>query len=243
MSNIMEEQKAKAEAAFERLNSLMNIVLGAANTVAGKAVYDAREHLAKDKHLWKHSMKRYMNEACHAYDSYEKAHMRNFGDRYRLFLDYLDSVEDGIQPHVDCLRFSIKQVLDRHGEPRSSAMAYVQTARTLVEYSCGVYDKMIEETKEQSGMDFDSIMRPARLTRCLHAMNMVCSVMCRTRDDTDINLNDDSNCCLAFRIIETKMTSEDFLNKAGFEALSLNPETRKYVSEEDYNELQEKYGI
>ena len=92
-------------------------------------------------------------------------------------------------------------------------------------------------------MNFDSIMRPARLTKCLHAMNMVCSVMCRTRDDTDINLNDDSNCCLAFRIIETKMTSEDFLNKAGFEALSLNPETRKYVSEEDYNELIEKYGI
>ena len=58
-----------------------------------------------------------------------------------------------------------------------------------------------------------------------------------------ISLDDDPNCKLAVEIIEKKLTSEDFLNKAGYDALKLNPECIKgSISDEDLKVLEDKFG-
>ena len=63
------------------------------------------------------------------------------------------------------------------------------------------------------------------------------------RREEQIILNTDPNCKLAFEIIERKLTSEDFLNKAGYDALKLNPECIKgSISDEDLKELEDKFG-
>ena len=42
---------------FYKLNSLVNLVVGAVNTIAGKAVIDAKNELYKRKDLWRHEIK------------------------------------------------------------------------------------------------------------------------------------------------------------------------------------------
>ena len=72
---------------YHKLNSLMNLVVGAANTIAGKAVIDTKNELYKRKDLWRHEIKYNARLAEKAYYDYERLHTRNFGDRYNLFLD------------------------------------------------------------------------------------------------------------------------------------------------------------
>lgn len=228
---------------FDKLNSLCNLVVGAANTIAGKAVFDARDMLKQRKDLWKFEVKCRATKATQAYYKYEKVHMKNFGDRYNLFIDYLDSVEEDIQPHVDKLCYSIAQVLSKYNQKDSMLKARLETARTLCEYACGVFDRIMKEAQERTHHNFANVFAPARLTEVLFQWNCVTSNICRTEPKgLDISLNDDPNCRLAFEIIERKLVSEDFLNKAGYEALKLNPECIKTISEEDYRELEEKFG-
>lgn len=46
------------EAVFERLNYLVNLSLGAVNTIAGRTLYDACEMLAKDKSVFRFTVKK-----------------------------------------------------------------------------------------------------------------------------------------------------------------------------------------
>ena len=240
----MKKNQDNPQKVFERLNSLVNLVLGAVNTTAGKALYDARDMLVKDKKLYRFEVKRAFKGALKAYDEYEKRHMANFGDRYQLFLDYLDSIEDEIQPHIFKMRMSFKQVLDKNNIPNSNLKSQLETARTLAEYACCIYDRLLSDTKQQSGYDFDKYMRPARLTAVFHYIDEVCkSVYCQYKDfENDVDFNKDKNCIMAFKIIESKLTSEATLNKAGYEALDLNPDMIKEIASNDYDMLKEKYS-
>lgn len=60
--------------------------------------------------------------------------------------------------------------------------------------------------------------------------------------ENDVDFNKDKNCIMAFKIIESKLTSEDTLNKAGYEALKLNPDMIKEIASNDYDMLKEKYS-
>ena len=227
---------------FNKLNSLCNLVIGAVNTIAGKAVFDARALLKQRQDLWRLEVKHRATKATQAYYSYEKMHMKNFDDRYNLFIDYLDSVEEDIQPHIDKLCYSIAQVLTKYHQKDSMLKARIETARTLCEYACGVFDRIMKEAQDKTHHNFAQVFAKARLTEVLFHWSNVSDHVCRTEPkDLDIQLNNDPNCRLAFQIIERKLVSEDFLNKAGYEALKLKPDCKKYVSEEDYRELEQKF--
>ena len=99
---------------FNKLNSLINCVVGAVNTVAGKAVIDTKNELYKRKDLWRHDIKYTASLAEKAYYDYEAIHTRIFGDRYILFLDYLCVVEDSIAKDVNMLTYSIAILLTKH---------------------------------------------------------------------------------------------------------------------------------
>ena len=116
---------------FNKLNSLINCVVGAVNTIAGKAVIDTKNELYKRKDLWRHEIKMNARLAEKAYYDYEAIHTRNFGDRYNLFLDYLSAVEDSIAKDVNMLTYSIAQVLTKHNQTDAMLKAQVETARTM----------------------------------------------------------------------------------------------------------------
>ena len=243
---------------FAHLNSLMNLVIGAVNTIAGKAVIDAKDELFRRKDLWRFEIKKNARLAEDAYYEYEKVHTRNFGDRYNLFLDYLNAVEDNIEKDVNMLTMSIAQVLTKHNQKDSMLKARVETARTMSEYACSMFDSLIEKannkvntrcmklilSRKMKPFDFKPSFAAGRITGVFHYWDKVTSVLCKPDNKGEsISLNDDPNCKLAFQIIERKLTSEDFLNKAGYDALKLNPECIKgSISEEDLKELEDKFG-
>ena len=244
---------------YHKLNSLMNLVVGAANTIAGRAVIDTKNELYKRKDLWRQEIKYNSRLAEKAYYNYEAIHTRNFGDRYNLFLDYLSAVEDNISKDVDMLTYSIAQVLSKHNQKDAMLKAQIETARTMCEYACCVFDRLIKEANKKvynecckyslstmqlrKPFDYTPYFAPARLTSVFHYWDKVTSKLCKTEGNVLILLNDDPNCKLAFQIIERKLTSEDFLNKAGYDALKLNPECIKgSISGEDLKELEDKFG-
>lgn len=244
-------------AEFAHLNSLMNLVIGAVNTIAGKAVIDAKDELYQRNDLWRFAIKKNARLAEDAYYEYEKIHTRNFGGRYNLFLDYLSAVEDNIAKDVNMLTMSIAQVLTKHNQKDSMLKAKVETARTMSEYACSMFDMLIEKannkvntrcmklilSRKMKPFDFKPYFAAGRITGVLHYWDKVTSVLCRPDNKGEaITLNDDPNCKLAFEIIERKITSEDFLNKAGYDALQLNPECISTIAAEDYQELVDKFG-
>ena len=243
---------------FYKLNSLMNLVVGAVNTIAGKAVIDTKNELYKRKDLWRQEIKMNARLAEKAYYDYEAIHTRNFGDRYNLFLDYLSAVEDSIAKDVNMLTYSIAQVLTKHNQTDAMLKAQVETARTMSQYACDIFDTIIREANKKVSdlciqnfksvrlrkpFDYTPYFAPARLTSVFHYWDKVTAKLCKTEGKEAISLNDDPNCKLAFQIIERKLTSEDFLNKAGYDALKLNPECiKESISEEDLKELEDKFG-
>lgn len=243
---------------FNKLNSLINCVVGAVNTIAGKAVIDTKNELYKRKDLWRQEIKMNARLAEKAYYDYEAIHTRNFGDRYNLFLDYLSAVEDSIAKDVNMLTYSVAQVLTKHNQTDAMLKAQVETARTMSQYACDIFDTIIREANKKVSdlciqnfksvrlrkpFDYTPYFAPARLTAVYHYWDKVTAKLCKTEGNVPISLNDDPNCKLAFQIIERKLTSEDFLNKAGYDALKLNPECIKgNISEEDLKELEDKFG-
>lgn len=243
---------------FNKLNSLINCVVGAVNTIAGKAVIDTKNELYKRKDLWRQEIKMNARLAEKAYYDYEAIHTRNFGDRYNLFLDYLSAVEDSIAKDVNMLTYSIAQVLTKHNQTDAILKAQVETARTMSQYACDIFDTIIREANKKVSdlciqnfksvrlrkpFDYTPYFAPARLTSVFHYWDKVTAKLCKTEGNVPISLNDDPNCKLAFQIIERKLTSEDFLNKAGYDALKLNPECIKgSISDEDLKELEDKFG-
>ena len=249
--------QAYINAEFAHLNSLMNLVIGAVNTIAGKAVIDAKDELFKRKDLWRFEIKKNARLAEDAYYEYEKIHTRNFGDRYNLFLDYLNAVEDNIEKDVNMLTMSIAQVLTKSNQKDSMLKAKVETARTMSEYACSMFDMLIEKannrvntrcmklilSRKMKPFDFKPSFAAGRITGVFHYWDKVTSLICKPdHKGESIILNDDPNCKLAFEIIERKITSEDFLNKAGYDALQLNPECISTIAAEDYQELVDKFG-
>ena len=67
---------------FDRCNSLVNLVVGAANSMAGSALADAVD-AARHSKYYKHEAKRELNMAVKCFEQYERMHHSNFGDRYR----------------------------------------------------------------------------------------------------------------------------------------------------------------
>ena len=236
---------------FNKLNSLINCVVGAVNTIAGKAVIDTKNELYKRKDLWRHEIKMNARLAEKAYYDYEAIHTRNF-------LDYLSAVEDSIAKDVNMLTYSIAQVLTKANQTDAMLKAQIETARTMTQYACDIFDTIIREANKKVSdlciqnfksvrlrkpFDYTPYFAPARLTSVFHYWDKVTSKLCKTEGKEPISLNDDPNCKLAFQIIERKLTSEDFLNKAGYDALKLNPECIKgSISKEDLKELEDKFG-
>ena len=254
-----EQIQKHIEENFNKLNSLINLVVGAVNTIAGRAVFDAKSELFKRKDIYRQEVKMNAKLAEKAYYDYERLHTRNFGGRYNMFLDYLSAVEDNIAKDIDILTYSIAQVLSKHNQKDAMLKAQIETARTMCEYACCVFDRLVKEANKKvynecckyslstmqlrKPFDYTPYFAPARLTAVFHYWDKITARLCKSENDVPISLNDDPNCKLAFEIIERKLTSEDFLNKAGYDALKLNPECIKdSISDEDLKELEDKFG-
>ena len=224
-----------SEAAYKearRVQNLMNVKQAMVNTVAGRAVFDAREALKKTR-LWKHSVKRDMNLAYESYSKYERIHTSDFGDRYKAFLDYLDNVEEAIQPHVDVLKMTAWQVMTRHGLDLGETRAKVMAARVLTGLSVRAFDILMDDTKKKIGVDLTEWFLPARLARVEHLVKKVTDTVCLTANpEVDKEFAHNEQVTLAMRVIVNKYADWDFVNAMLEKVVEQNPELAKYCDGE-----------
>lgn len=228
---------------YDHLSSIVNIIIGAVNTLAGNALIDAKNELYKRKDLWRHDVKFNAHNAEKEYYKYERLHTSNFGEKYNLFLDYLNAVEDEFKKDIQILKLSIWQVLTKNNQTDAKLKAEVETAWILARYAICVFDKIMEEAKNKTGFDYTPFFNKGRLTSTFHYWDLVDERICKAdKGSGKISFDDDENCKLAFRIIEKKMMSEDLPNKAGYMAIKQNMDlVGDVVSKEDYEELAAKF--
>ena len=224
-----------SEAAYKearRVQNLMNVKQAMVNTVAGRAVFDAREALKKTR-LWRHDVKHDMNLAYESYAKYERVHTSDFGDRYKAFLDYLDNVEEAIQPHVDVLKMTAWQVMTRHGLDLGETRAKVMAARVLTGLSVRAFDILMDDTKKKIGVDLTEWFLPARLARVEHLVKKVTDTVCLTANpEVDKEFAHNEQVTLAMRVIVNKYADWNFVNAMLEKVVEQNPELAKYCDGE-----------
>lgn len=225
-----------AERVFNDLNSTINLVVSAANTIAGKALYELiKEEMPKYPKLWRHGAKKYGNEALKAFQAYESIHYTNFGERYGCFIDYLSCIEDDIQEHVDKIYWSAKAVMDKAGDPLSEIRARVEVVYSLLDIAINIYDKMLTLTKKASGMDYHAVLQAARLDRVFEPYKKFADIVCkREKGEPQIDLANDPNCKLAIKIILTKLSDEDTIDRAAKQAMEWHEEVKKNFEQGKY---------
>lgn len=232
--------RKRVMAEYDRLNAMVNIYAGAANTVAGNAIFDTVCELRKRK-WYRFRVKHCAEEALRCYYAYERRHTQNFGDRHGLFLDYLSEVEASVARDIQLLTYSIKAVMDRHGLGDTLDKARVETARALTELACVHFDQLMDNARRRAGFDFTPYFAAGRLTACLSWWREVADSVARTAAE-GIRLCDDPNCKLAVSVIDSKLASDDLLNRAGYNALLLHTELIGKIDREEFEQLEKAYG-
>lgn len=218
--------------AFDSLLGHVNVVVGAANTIAGKLLVDLDEYLRGHRTVYRHTVKHRLRMAIREFEAYERLHYSGFGEKYALFLDYLNEAEDEMMPDIQKMYFSFKQVLDKAKEPQSELFAKIEVALDMIRICCKMYDYFIDDCRQRTGLNFDHFLRPARLDGSLYWMCELEKIVCRT-GGKDISLAADDNCRLGVGVILRKLGNEEMFLRLCNRALEYHPEQREQLSEED----------
>ena len=233
--NMTQERYMKG---FDRANSLVNTMIGIANEVARLAISDGMDAI-KRAGLYKQRTKQLCNETFRRQEAYEAIHNSNFGDRLKLWLDYLDGTEDEYRKHIFNVYMAVKMALDKHKQKNTELKAKLECGRICAELAVGQFDALMRDMKLKFGVDYSPLFIAGRYTDPLYTWKQVCNIYVKTDDPDDyINLNDDANLRLAADVLARKLSDADVLNRIGKHALEQNIEVaRRYANEDDPEEL------
>lgn len=223
---------------WDRTNSLVNTMIGVANEVARLAISDGIDAI-KHAGLYKQKTKQLCNETFRRQEAYEAIHNSNFGDRLKLWLDYLDGTEDEYRKHIFNIYMAVKMALDKHKQKNTELKAKLECGRICAELAVGQFDALMRDMKLKFGVDYSPLFIAGRYTDPLYTWKQVCNIYVKTDDPDDyINLNADANLRLAADVLAHKLSDADVLNRIGKHALEQNIEVaRRYANEEDLEEL------
>lgn len=230
--------RERYEKGFDRANSLVNTMIGVANEVARLAISDGIDAI-KRAGKYRQKTKQLCNETFRRQEEYEARHNQNFGDRLKMWLDYLDGTEDEYRRHIFNIYMAVKQVLLKHRQRDAELKARIECGRICAELAVGQFDALMADLREHFGVDYSGLFIEGRYSKPLHTWKQVCDIYVQTDDPSDyINLNDDANLRLACDVLARKLSDADILNRIGKHALEQNLEVAsRYASEEDLEEL------
>lgn len=137
---------------YDRANSLVNTMIGVANEVARIAIADAIDAVKKAG-KFRQETKRLCNETFRRQEEYEAIHNQNFGDRLKMWLDYLDGTEEEYRRHIFNIYMAVKMVLDRHRQSDTELKARIECARICAELAVGQFDALMHDLQDRYGVD------------------------------------------------------------------------------------------
>lgn len=216
---------------LNHISALFHTIIGAANDIAHSQMLDCIEIIKTTGH-YRWAVKKNIKQALAFYQKFERANYADMkgpeGDKQQLYMDYLDNVSDRMKPHVFKFYMSIKQFLDKQHIPNSSLKANILCTAQLLVYAVFLFDKFIEECPPIPTIDLRKTYFSARLYPMVRYWEIVLNTLCP--DCANINFEDDTNCKLAFDIIESNIVLEEYIDKSGKEALNLNPEVKNQLN-------------
>lgn len=219
-------------------------MIGTANHMAFQAIDDAVE-MMKEAGMLRQKEKVHAQKAIVEYHRYEFAayqHFKQINDgRFALWQDLIGRAAVKMEPDVIKLHYAIKQVIDRHGVKNSDVLAQIQTGLALVTLATMMFDELMNLYQPRTMINVTDMFKAGRLTSVERHWREVGEITGK-RVMQDVNLRDDPTCQLGVRVILERYRSADILNEAAGEALRLNPEAWKYVSDEERERLELNNG-
>lgn len=132
--------------------SLYYIIIGSVYNLAQSSMLDAKVMLEETKH-WKYEVKRDVNKALAAYDTWNSKMKAQLRDRYQMWLDISDDVAEKMKMHVQKLRWSYDAVLMRHNDTEHLLKAHLLTALTMNDLALSTFRKYIADGSEKTKVD------------------------------------------------------------------------------------------
>ena len=114
---LTEHQAERTHAKIDRCCSFYYITCGSVYNVAQSAMVDAAAELRERPDIFRHRLKYNVRRALAAYDVWNRKMECQLADRYQLWLDISDKVDEEMQPHITKLYWAIKAVLMKRNIP------------------------------------------------------------------------------------------------------------------------------
>lgn len=211
--------------------SLYYIIIGSVYNLAQSSMLDAKVMLEETKH-WKHEVKRDVNKALAAYDTWNSKMKVQLRDRYQMWLDISDDVAEKMKMHVQKLKWSYDAVLMKHNDTEHLLKAHLLTALTMNDLALQTFRKYIADGSEKIKVDMSSLFSKESSFEDV-AKNWEKAVRRVLKcSGGDIDCNKDSNCVLAADIISRKLADFKMYEEACGYGAEYNPEIiAKYIDD------------
>ena len=211
--------------------SLYYIIIGSVYNLAQSSMLDAKVMLQETKH-WKHEVKRDVNKALAAYDTWDSKMKVQLCDRYQMWLDISDDVAEKMKMHVQKLKWSYDAVLMKHNDTEHLLKAHLLTALTMNDLALQTFRKYIADGSEKTKVDMSLLFSKESSFKDV-AKNWENAVRRILKcSGGDIDCNKDSNCVLAADIISRKLADFKMYEEACGYGAEYNPEViEKYIEE------------
>lgn len=255
LETLAQMKAASMKDAARRAESCFYVVVAAANELASVAVFDAMQTLRRNNFHGCKEARKWASQCQRQIDGYEvrmkmtlKDASRKLGlsgqgrDKYTLWLDLTDHVDEELRPHITRLYYAIKLVMDREKTPHSETLARMWLANIMLQLAVRQFNEMFErQRKECMGV---LSLRKAFTDGCMDgqlkcwdkATEAMCAHLC-PKDERHVALDEDWNISNGIKAIANRLKDPETYNRGADYAIGLN---LSIVDEETRQEYQER---
>lgn len=240
-----EKQKLRMMDGIDRSCSLYYITMGSVYTICQTAMVDAREFICThEKAFYKQQVKYNIKKALEAYDKWDGKMKNTLGERYQIWLDLSDAVDEEVKPLVTTLYYSIDNFLLKNKIQHSKVYARMETAHVLLQLAKMIYANLFDNIQKRIGANIRPLFQGGDASDIYHywdeAMRYASKMM---NVVPDVNLNSDPTINQAVDNIVRQLTAERIYNNGGEYALRLNPDQWKCLDKETRMKLKQGLPI
>lgn len=213
----------------DHFSAMFWAVIAPINNVAVMEVKTAFD-LLRTTRYWRQDIKRKAKQTMERIDKYDRAVINNMrhnlnGDRSQYWMDYTDEHLEEMRHDIDIFYLSVLQVLTKFNETDREMKARMVTSHALLNYAIGVFDEYFRKLEQDQHVGLRECYADARLSFVQSSWEQVVDAICVTNKPMDVD--NDPQVQLAFKIIETHLLDLDRIGKVGEVAISLNGDLPK----------------
>lgn len=212
---------------YDRISAAAYIYVCCVNDITDSAVRDALALVRQNKRLYRQQVKKACKDYDRVFGEYEKILDNTLTNRFAFWLDLSMAYADIMAKHVGMLRLSLMQLLTRRGihyEDRE-LVSRIMTAGTMLAVAVQNHELYFQVNAEKYGMNLAADFRKANMKAAQRHFGVVSdAVLAPYGDELMQAFHDDKQCALAIRCVEEQMLSFENVNRAGLEALKVNPD-------------------